>query len=68
MRTQTNGNYGIFIIMGNAGFVSSTVMNRAVGSGRAGTGAGWPCARRLAFRISAFLLGPSNSGLVGYRV
>ena len=30
LRTLNYGNYGIFLIMGNAGFISSTALRRAL--------------------------------------
>ena len=40
LRTLNYGNYGIFLILGNAGFISSTVLNPAAGS------AASPCRHR----------------------
>ena len=38
LRTLNYGNYGIFLIMGDAGFVSSTVGLRSLAFGRVGCG------------------------------
>ena len=58
-RLVNYGNYGICLIVGNAGFISSTVVRTPVGGGVWWLGKGWGLLERL---LEALL----NGGHKGY--